>query len=222
MRCTLLHVLVACELLLGEGIIAATLTVTNFDGAQSNLLADAHGSLMTSGSVRVGSFGMGDTEVRGAFEQQAPQTVMAMFSQFSQLVFVSFDGLPGLYQSSLQEAIDNDHALLGQSVYTIITETPSLEAAAQWLIYRHNQVFLEDPLPIAPALLNESEGGELLLGTFDKTRASVGQIRDQATFGLILVSVIPEPSTITFMLLSITLVVVPRGRRRTLPFISFS
>ncbi len=218
MRSDLPSIVVASFLWLVGSLTGATITVTNFDGVESNLITNARGKLLTSGTVRLGSFGFSDAEVRSAFERQAPQEVMAAFSQFGHSVAVNFDGLPGLYQSTIQDTISSDHSLLGESIYTVITDTPSLETAAEWLVFRHDQVFLEDPLPNQPALLNATTPGELLVGLFGNRTATVGQIIDGSVFGLVMV--IPEPSASVLLLLSIMLAIVPRRRRLIFPLSS--
>ena len=195
-------------------VTGATITASNFDGSDSNLLTDANGQLLNSGSVRLGTFSFSDANLRQAFQQRTPQELASSFSQFGRSVAVYFDGLPGLYQSTIQDSItDHEHPLHGETIYTIVTDTPSLEAAAEWLVFRHEQVFLEDPLPHPPALLNAKTSGELLVGEFGKHTASVGQIVDRPAYSLATVPMIPEPSTSISLLLSTLLLTLPRQRR---------
>ena len=193
---------ILATLLLGTVVplSAGTITVTNFDGADSHLLTDSSGALLFSGTVRLGTFALEDSEIQDAFSHGQLQLLDAQFTQFSNSVAVSFNGLPSLYQDVITQSVAADDAFAGQSVYTVITDLGSIRETDNLLIFKHDQVFLVDPLRNDPALLDD-ETGQLLVGEFDRYRRSLDQIVDQPAYTL--ARVIPEPSASALLLITL-------------------
>ncbi len=155
-----------------------------------------------------------DDQIRDAFANHDLETLGASFSTFGNAVAVGFDGLPGLYQDTITQVIDQGDAFIGQNVYTMIADTSLLLNANELLIYRHEQIFLEDPAPLSPALLNIEADGELIIGAEAEYEGSVGQIQNQTIFLLREIPrPIPEPSALSFMTFSYLIL----GARRRRP-----
>lgn len=177
----------------------ATITVTNFNGPESQLLGRDNGSPLTRGVVWLGTFHISGDAVRQAVSNFALAHLEEQFVQFGNATGVFFNGLPGLYQDVVTQTVAEGDAFAGRHVYTVVSEGGVMSEPGQLLIFQHEQVFLPDPSRIEPALLSEGEG-ELLVGEFGRFRGNLGQIQDQPMFTL--ARVIPEPSTASFVLLA--------------------
>ncbi len=178
----------------------ATVTVTNFNGPQSSLLGREDGSILTNGIVWLGSFNVSSAAIRQAVEEGELTYLQEAFVQFGKATAVFFNGLPGLYQDAITQAVGENDALAGQKIYTVISNQGMLRDAEELLIFEHDLVFLPDPNRIEPALLAEGEG-ELIVGEFGTYRGSLGQIIDQPMFTL--ARVIPEPSGAGLLILAL-------------------
>ncbi|MGY8688837.1 MAG: hypothetical protein ACKVHP_14020, partial [Verrucomicrobiales bacterium] len=95
------------------------------------------------------------------------------FQQFGRSASIGFNGLPGLYQDVVTQAVAEGDTFAGQNVYTVISNQGLLHDADHLLIFQHDQVFLTDPNRNDPALLNDEEG-ELLVGEFGRFLGSIG------------------------------------------------
>ena len=198
----------ACWCLLLATASGATITVTNFDGADSHLLTRDDGSLFFNGLVWIGAFDIDNSAIRDTANDGQLLHLETQFLQFGKSVVVNFNGLPSLYQDVVTQTVVAGDDFAGRAIYTVIADQGLLRDAEQLLIFQHDQVFLEDPLRNAPALL-DNESGELLVGEFDRYRRSLDQIMDQPAYTL--VRVIPEPAASLMLLLG--LVVLSLRRR---------
>ena len=184
-------------LMIGWECSAATITVTNFDGTDSNPITSANGSLLFRGTVWLGTFTTDDETIRRTAEAQDFQRLSDSFVQFGESVSLLSNGLPGIYQDVVTNAVTEGDAFAGQSVYTVVANLSVLSLASEFLIYKHDQVFLADPDRLLPALLNENEAGELILGDLGLFEITVGEIEEAKAFSLI--TPIPELSTLSLL-----------------------
>lgn len=177
----------------------ATITATNFNGSRSNLLSRYDGTILTSGIVWLGSFGVGSASIANAVARGDLDYVQEQFTQFGRATSIFFNGLPGIYQDAITQAVEEGDSFAGQSVYTVISNQGMLRDADDLLIFEHEQVFLPDPSRIEPALLN-IDNGKLIVGEYDRYQATLGPIYNEPMFSLH--RVIPEPSSASLVLLA--------------------
>ena len=187
---------------------AATVTVTNFDGPHSQLVSREDGTILTNGLVWLGAFALDSTGIQDAFANQDLVLLEESFRQFGNSSSIGFNGLPGLYQNVVTQAVAEGDMFAGQRIYTVISDQGLLHDAQHLLVFQHDRVFLTDPHRIEPALLNDDEG-DLLVGEFGRFIGSVGQIEDQPMFTL--ARVIPEPSATALLFIVLGLAF---GRRK--------
>lgn len=193
----------------------SSVTLTNFAGPTSNLVADAGGNLLPNGSgyAAIGIFASGDADITGFADQGGAagrDALAADFTQFANSVNIGFNNFAGIYQSVVTDAISAGDSFDGMPVYTVVGNASTLEASGQALVYKHAHNFAADPAPTANAVLGSSAGGTLLVGDFDKFKATLGPIDNQPAYSLHLF--VPEPSTASFLGLGLGVLLLRRKR----------
>ncbi|HUF62815.1 MAG TPA: PEP-CTERM sorting domain-containing protein [Verrucomicrobiales bacterium] len=179
----------------------ASITVTNFRSANTNLVADSSNTLIpnNSGYVAIGVFGADDAQLRTWASSLQGAEIANAFVQFSNNVSVGFNNFGGIYQTVISGAISAGDSFAGQNVYTVIGNSSSLAGSSELLVFKHNHVFMADPSPTAnTVLMLDAEAGEAIIGISGENTASLGPVIDQPTFQT--VTVIPEPSSILLLL----------------------
>jgi len=195
------------------GAQASSITLTNFSGATTNLVADWNGNLIPTGTgfAAIGTFTVSDAVIQSSGFNPGQWNIMtADFQQFADSVSMGFNDFAGIYQSVVTDAIATGSAFDGKDVYTVLGSGTSILNSGQLLVYKHDHGFAADPAPTANAVLGSGQGGSLLLGDFGKYRATYGPINNVPAYSLQVR--IPEPGTASFLFVATGFLLLRRRR----------
>ncbi len=183
---------------------AVTIQVNNNNLADTNLVVDNAGSLLSAsnGAVAVGHFGNLDNAEVSAL---GGTTVTTLFDSFNQIgTPVSFsDSTPGFFTGSIDADLGGaDSSAVGKGVFLVVGNNQTdIRQSTEILVFRYEYNFSGEPSegPTAATLINGR--GTLLIGGYGNwgfDNDSNAGTPDIPAFNLVSIPV-PEPSSVALL-----------------------
>jgi hypothetical protein len=192
---------------------AATVSVTNVDFGITNAVTNEAGVAMPvlGGVIAIGSFSISDLTIQNATEVG---TLVAGFTEFGTTnTFGAGFSIAGTYEFETSQNSDDAPFNAGGSVYTFIGNGATLSGSTEILIFKHDFSFAPETwTPANPAKLNGVPlATELLVGEFGNFSIDIG-LASGAAPAFNLVTLVPEPSSITLLGLGSVALLLRRRR----------